>query len=462
MIEQSDIEEATYSAEDNKIRLYPRCRLDDDVYQRVKAAGFRWAPRQELFVAPSWSPSREDLAMELAGEIVAEGSTMVERAEAKAARLDNLSAKRASESGAYAAAADRISQRFAMGQPILVGHHSERKARSDQKKMHSAMDRSVESIKAANYWAYKAEGVERNANRKGRSDVRARRIKKLLKDLRDRQRVINHGYILLDLWNKVDQIEDQDERKEKTRFYSGAHFTTGCAAPYNTWSQLDKGEITTDQVIEKCLTMAESTIGSSYTARWISHLLNRLAFERSELGETARYEGEITPVILQTFARENGAHKPKAKREAVGITLASDIPLPVHLGDGKELTLSSAEWRDLMQSCGYEVPAPKAKAAPILNFKAGSIKIYSPNIWGNAEEKVYHQIEMTKAEYSALHESHRGVRHAKCQTFRIKFCQDPAYDGPGYMAPWVAVFMTDSKIHPAPESDSIINEKQVA
>ena len=49
---------ATYSPEDNKLRLYASSRLDADLYARVKAAGFSWAPKQELFYAPAWSPSR--------------------------------------------------------------------------------------------------------------------------------------------------------------------------------------------------------------------------------------------------------------------------------------------------------------------------------------------------------------------------------------------------------------------
>ena len=53
---------ATYSPEDNKLRLYPSGRLPADVYQRVKAAGFKWAPKQQLFVAPAWTPDRADLA----------------------------------------------------------------------------------------------------------------------------------------------------------------------------------------------------------------------------------------------------------------------------------------------------------------------------------------------------------------------------------------------------------------
>ena len=51
---------ATYSPDDNKLRLYASTRLDPETYARVKAAGFKWAPKQQLFVAPMWTPGRED------------------------------------------------------------------------------------------------------------------------------------------------------------------------------------------------------------------------------------------------------------------------------------------------------------------------------------------------------------------------------------------------------------------
>ena len=35
---------ATYSPDDNKLRLYSATRLDKETYERVKDAGFRWAP----------------------------------------------------------------------------------------------------------------------------------------------------------------------------------------------------------------------------------------------------------------------------------------------------------------------------------------------------------------------------------------------------------------------------------
>ncbi len=56
---------ATYSPDDNKLRLDSRTRLDAATYNQVKAAGFIWAPKQDLFVAPGWTPDREDLLLTL-------------------------------------------------------------------------------------------------------------------------------------------------------------------------------------------------------------------------------------------------------------------------------------------------------------------------------------------------------------------------------------------------------------
>src|ERR1700742_930659 len=85
---------ATYSPEDNKLRLYASARLDAETYGRVKAAGFIWAPKQDLFVAPMWTPSREDLLIELAGEIEDEDRSLVDRAEERADRFSDYKESR--------------------------------------------------------------------------------------------------------------------------------------------------------------------------------------------------------------------------------------------------------------------------------------------------------------------------------------------------------------------------------
>src|ERR1041384_6450701 len=89
---------ATYCPDDNKLRLYSLTRLDAETYARVKAEGFKWAPKQDLFVAPCWTPSREDLLLELCGEIDDEDTSLVDRAEQRAERFEDYSDKRADRS----------------------------------------------------------------------------------------------------------------------------------------------------------------------------------------------------------------------------------------------------------------------------------------------------------------------------------------------------------------------------
>lgn len=415
---------ATYCAEDNKLRLYASEWLDDETYNKVGDAGFKWAPKQELFVAPKWTPAREDLCIELAGEITAEDTTLAERAQAKAERLDDLATKRAKQAGAYHAAAHRISERFAGGQPILVGHHSERRARKDKAAMDQAMQNAVAALDAVNYWNYRAEGVERHANYKSSPKVRARRIKTLLAELRDRQRNLNHANLCLDLWLNIESIEDKEEQDKKTLFYAGAHLKNGAAAPYykgkSLYCQLEDGETSTAEAINKCIAFHEFQAESAYTARWINHILNRLAFERSELGPVTRFTKELTPVILQAFARTHGADKPKVTKSGTGFLLVSPVPLPLHLAEGKELDLTSDEWRDLMESVGYEVvvkarKAPKKQTCPLINPTVEQAEKLQALWNADASKKEYgkpsERQEVTQAYYSANSQGDYGKFH---------------------------------------------------
>lgn len=57
---------------------------------------------------------------------------------------------------------NEIAKAFEGGQPILVGHHSEVRARRDQKKIWDNMEKSVEAGKKAAYYEAKAEASEHN------------------------------------------------------------------------------------------------------------------------------------------------------------------------------------------------------------------------------------------------------------------------------------------------------------
>lgn len=432
---------ATYSPEDNKIRLYASARLDAETFERVKNAGFKWAPRQELFVAPSWSCAREDLALELAGEIEPEEMTLAERAQMKADRLDAIAEKRAAQASAFSRAADDLSRAFEFGQPILVGHHSERKARKTQERMHSAMDKASKAHQAIGYWHYRAEGVEAHANHKNDPRVRARRIHTLLAELRDLQRRLNTAHKALAAWETLNTDNLIRMALGRSDLFS-----------FNLYSPVERGDMTPQEARDKAMAGARSTIESGNLSRWIMHTLNRLAYERDMLGEVARYEGEITPTLLQMFVREHGADKPKgAKLDDDLFSVECNAPLPAHIAQGSSVELSGDEWRDLMQSCGYLPPTKKDAKPPILNFKAasGTVSVVNPH---RREAESLPQVELTKAEYAKIYSEQRGTRLSTCGEFRVRIAPNPKHEGPRYMAGWAAILISDQKQHDTPAS----------
>ena len=99
---------ATYSPDDNKLRLSSATRLDRDVYDRLKAAGFAWAPKQDQFIASMWTPVRADLCVDLAGEIGDDDSNLIDRAEDRAERFEDYRDKRADEAERAASQARRV------------------------------------------------------------------------------------------------------------------------------------------------------------------------------------------------------------------------------------------------------------------------------------------------------------------------------------------------------------------
>lgn len=444
--------QATYSPEDNKLRIYDLTgeRVPHEDYARLKSAGFVWAPIQKLFVAPSWSPEREDLCIQFAGEIEREESTVAERAEAKSLRLDALASKRATESDAYSRAAHRLLECMVAGQPILVGHHSERKHRKAIEQADRQQEKAIAAADAVSYWMYRATGVERHANRKNKSDVRERRIKVLLAELRDHQRYFNHAAMVLGLWELI-KSKDEEKRASLARKYSGIQIVTGPTCSHELYRKLYNDEISVDDFIESCIQSAEAMLSNSGKYRWLQHVLNRLAYERSELGEVPLYEGALTDVIIKAFARENGAYKPVAKKQEDGSwELSSNVPLPAHIADGKTLVISESDLAVLMQSVGYTVPAKKEGPPPIVNFHAESVSV---NWYG---VKTLRVISMTKAEYNAIYSDYRGVKLTTCGGMRVRVCKNPQQAHLGFSAEWCVAFLTDSKTHNVTGSSSIV------
>lgn len=82
-----------------------------------------------------------------------------QRQEAKRDRLEERADKAAHRADQAQRTADAIFNGIPLGQPILVGHHSEKRHRRDLDRAGRAMDRTIEESKKADHLRQRAEGL---------------------------------------------------------------------------------------------------------------------------------------------------------------------------------------------------------------------------------------------------------------------------------------------------------------
>jgi len=122
--------------------------------------------------------------------------TYRERRLAKAERLRTWADSRESKAVQHRAAADEHIAMVPLGQPILVGHHSERRARNDQARFVRNMDKSIEHGNKAEEMRSRAANIEAAAKRAIYSDdpdaiERLEAKIKLAEELRESIRLFN-------------------------------------------------------------------------------------------------------------------------------------------------------------------------------------------------------------------------------------------------------------------------------
>jgi protein-L-isoaspartate O-methyltransferase len=389
---------ATYSPDDNKLRLYASSRLDQETFARVKAAGFKWAPKQDLFVAPMWTPDREDLLTDLCGEIGDEDTSLCDRAEDRAERFEVYSDKRKAEAERARKAVADIADNIPLGQPILVGHHSERHARRDAEKIENGMRKTVKLWRTSQYWTARAEGAIRHAKYKERPEVRARRIKTIEADKRKAERDKQKSEMWLHLWTECGNETDTDlqhkvalrlanmcwlhlPRKEgdkpdwqytPTAYDALSNSSPSLYAPRTLVEIVDHAKVAYPRFI-------------ACSDRWIAHYENRLAYEKAMLEE----------------AGASDLLKPKPRRELV----------------------------------------------PLLNYRAEAGSITTENMYDRGRTITYQQIDMTKADYAKINQDYKGARVGADRQHRFRTAM--------VKHSLVAVFLTDSKEHPRPTAPAV-------
>jgi phospholipid N-methyltransferase len=272
---------ATYSPDDNKLRLYSVGRLPGDIYQRVHDAGFSFAPKQELFVAPMWTPSREDLLIELCGEVGDEDKSLTERAEERAERFEEYGENRADDAERARAAVAAIADHIPLGQPILVGHHSEKHARRDAKRIETGMRRAVQMWETSQYWVSRAKGAIRHAKYKELPGVRHRRIKTIEAAKRKQERTRGQAAKLLETY--LDPKAAAAKLRDGRELLPALLGTYEGGLSFDHQSQFERGELTFTDALARAVRNLTLTV--THCDRWIAHYDNRLAYERAMLAE---------------------------------------------------------------------------------------------------------------------------------------------------------------------------------
>ncbi|MDR7345382.1 hypothetical protein J2X14_003829 [Pantoea alhagi] len=426
---------ATYSPDDNKLRLYSLHRLDEETYQRVKDAGFKYAPRQALFVAPMWTPDREDLLIELAGEIEDEDQTLFDRQEERAERFEEYSEKRAAESGQVLAAVDSLASAIPFGQPILVGHHSERRARKHAQKIENGMRRAVNLFETSEYWERRAEASLRHAAYKERPDVRWRRIKKIEADLRKADRRLQDCQKFIKLWSSenlnramalvianIDHLHccfslEKFPRPPEKSQYEGSR---------SIWSALEEDIITAEQARDICIPCHERTI--TRLSRWTAHYRNRIAYERAMLDEHGGVLASDTEMVPGGQVKSRGEWLTIIRVNRSGGKISSLVtPEYSFMGrEGATTTITPDRITEYKAPSAEEAKAAKAaaKRPPIVNYPGEGF------------------VSMTKEEWSKKHADFKQVKGIAAgddhKAYRIRRVMSTGYT----LSP---VYITDMK-----------------
>jgi Domain of unknown function (DUF3560) len=174
----------------------------------VKGVGFRWSRRESFWYLPN---TRDRLPRTAIIEATADrlrqagftvnvtiDADMRPTAEREAARTERIedrqngleikAGKLAAESDQRYAAVRQMQDRIPFGQPILVGHHSEKRHRKDLARMTANMDKSVEAYRESKATESRLAGSVANQAHRESAPTTIRRIAKLEADLRKIER----------------------------------------------------------------------------------------------------------------------------------------------------------------------------------------------------------------------------------------------------------------------------------
>ncbi|SBV93149.1 Methyltransferase domain protein [uncultured delta proteobacterium] len=444
---------ATYSPQDNKLRLYSASRLDPDTYAQAKRLGFKYAPKQGFFVAPMWTPAREDWLLKLAGCIEDEDSTTEERAAERAARFEGYSEKRGTEAERAVSAVRSITEHIPFGQPILVGHHSERRARKDAERIENGMRKAVNLWETSEYWQRRARASLAHARYAERPDVRYRRIKKLEASKRKHERSRDGQQKALKLWSQPDITYEKAlaiaDSESLFGIYTSFEFPLARYprdhTPYegsrSVWSALESGIIDEKKAVALMVPRLER--GIAWDNRWIAHYENRVAYERAMLGEDTGTEAKGAAILpFQQMDMQPGGTVQISRSHSRG-ELLSILRVNKKNGIINSLTVVSRWGRyavAIEEVTEYTPPTEESAAA----VKKATVQPPIVNIPGEGYK------HMTKAQWAKIHKDYKGTEKVRANDEHGAYRYRKAMWSEDGRTCYGPVFLSDQKEIPLP------------
>lgn len=154
---------------------------DAETISTLKAAGWRWSGYRQAWHKPG-RHTKPPTGIEYQDD--GECDFAAQRSE----RLEERANKRQAESNRRFEGVRRIADNIPFGQPILVGHHSERHARKDAERIHTGMGKAIELGREADQLRYKAGASERHQEHLQDPRTVSRRLEGLRAELRKVER----------------------------------------------------------------------------------------------------------------------------------------------------------------------------------------------------------------------------------------------------------------------------------
>lgn len=239
------IGKATYSPQDDKIRIYFNQRIDKALWEQFKEKGFTWTMKQESDLVATWTVARGDFAVLHCGQIENEISDRLDRSADRAERFSGYLENRIADTEKNL---DNVE---------AIGMESKDKAEKIATRVERMRDKSNLNYSKAKYWHSRIESVIAHAEFKECPELRKRRIRTLKSDIIKHEKAVkNYQERLI----KYKSISEEDFIKLGLKFSDGR-------------------QATQTEAIEKMQNACEY----GHHARWYEHLKFRIDFEERVL-----------------------------------------------------------------------------------------------------------------------------------------------------------------------------------